>query len=267
LEEVFSNARRLEEALILVRRFVDLADESGAPARGRAFVLQLLVAPALYLGRANIWLTASEELAGAGIGIGTSARALCLVQLGRLEEARAVAGPLLDDVESRIDEFRIQVLVMLLQAAVAVVEHRAASQSVGARLAGVAHVTGEMGVHTCIARHLGDAVALAGDVTAARAYYEQALGVAGKIRFRPEVALAHLRLAELTLEDGDESAAAEHLDLAIPELQEMHMQPALERAQALSGDLHRRSEAPTPARSTASETGVGNADRSRARDR
>jgi DNA-binding CsgD family transcriptional regulator len=246
---------RLEEALILVWRFVDMADESGAPTRGRAFVLQFLIAPVLYLGRPNIWLTASEELSGEGIGIITSARALCLVQLGRLEEARAIAGPLLNDIESGIDEVRIQGLVMLLQAAVAV-EHLAASQCVGARLAGVAHVTGEMGVHTCIARHLGDAAALAGDGTAARAYYLQALDSAGKIRFRPELALTHLRLAELLLDGRDDHAqseALEHLDVAIPELQDMHMQPGLDRALAVREKLT-PAAAREPARQSASDT-------------
>ena len=77
---------------------------------------------------------------------------------------------------------------MLLQTAVAV-KDRAASQAVGARLAGVAHVTGEMGTPTYIARHLGEAAALAGDRAAACAHYRQALGVARKIRFRPETAL------------------------------------------------------------------------------
>src|SRR5712692_6661975 len=54
---------------------------------------------------------------------------------------------------------------------------------------------------TVIARHLGAASALLGDREAARRYYEQALEVAGKVRFRPEIALTHLQLAELLLED------------------------------------------------------------------
>ena len=64
-----------------------------------------------------------------------------------------------------------------------------------------------------------------------------------KIRYRPEIALAHLSLAELLLEETDDAArseAREHLDIAIPELRDMHMQPALERAQALY-DKHRPS--------------------------
>jgi DNA-binding CsgD family transcriptional regulator len=93
---------------------------------------------------------------------------------------------------------------------------------------------------TCIARHLGDAAALPGDRAAARARYLQALESAGKIRFRPELALSHLRLAELMVEDADDVTryeALEHLDVAIPELRDMKMQPAVERAQALRATI------------------------------
>jgi hypothetical protein len=191
---------RLEEALVLPRRFMELADELGLPIRGRNFGVNQLIAPALHLGRADIWLTAFAELgapatqarpgrAAARFIIWAAARALCLAQLGRLEEARAVVGPVLNDLEGSIhDQPRIAELVMLLQAAV-VVEHKAAARALAVQLAGVAHLTGETGVHTCIARHLGDAAALSGDETAARAYYLQALEAAGRIRFRPELAL------------------------------------------------------------------------------
>lgn len=80
---------------------------------------------------------------------------------------------------------------------------------------------------------LGDAAALQGDPAGARAYYARALQSAGKIRFRPEIGLTHLSLADLLFAQGEESAASGHLDLAIPELREMRMQPALERALAL----------------------------------
>jgi hypothetical protein len=79
-----------------------------------------------------------------------------------------------------------------------------------------------------------------GDRTAARAYYVQALESAGKIRFRPELALTHLRLAELLLKETDDAARAgahEHLDLAIPELRDMKIQPALELAPDLRETL------------------------------
>jgi DNA-binding NarL/FixJ family response regulator len=141
----------------------------------------------------------------------------------------------LDDLEGRIGaDHWIQDLVILLQAAV-VLEHQSAAQALAARLGSVAHLTGETGIRTCVARHLGDAAVLAGDRAAARAFYLQALEAAGKVRFRPELALTHLRLAELLHEDqSGRSEALEHLKRAVPELRDMQMQPALERALALS---------------------------------
>jgi DNA-binding CsgD family transcriptional regulator len=104
----------------------------------------------------------------------------------------------------------------------------------------------------CVARHFGDAAALVGDPTAAHGYYAQALESAGKIRFRPELALTHLHLAELLLKDADNLVrreALEHLDLAIPELRDMKMQPGLERALAL-----RENVAPVLAKALARES-------------
>jgi len=57
---------------------------------------------------------------------------------------------------------------------------------------------------TVVSRHLGAASALLADREQARAYYEQALEVAGKIRFRPEIALTHLGLAELLLDETED---------------------------------------------------------------
>ena len=52
------------------------------------------------------------------------------------------------------------------------------------------------------------------------------------MRFRPEVALTWLQLAELLLEHypRERAEALEHLDFAIAEFCEMKMQPALKRA-------------------------------------
>jgi len=52
------------------------------------------------------------------------------------------------------------------------------------------------------------------------------------MRFRPELALTRLQLAELLLEHypNEKREALEHLDFAILEFREMKMQPSLERA-------------------------------------
>jgi len=52
------------------------------------------------------------------------------------------------------------------------------------------------------------------------------------MRFRPELALTRLQLAELLLErcPKERAAALEHLDFAIAEFRDMKMRPWLERA-------------------------------------
>ena len=113
----------------------------------------------------------------------------------------------------------------------------------------------------CPARLLGEAAALLGDPEQARAYYQQALEVCAKVRFRPEIALIRLDLAELLLHEAGKAAlgtstahpepveggaargstsspraeelrteALDHLDFAIAEFREMKMAPYLERA-------------------------------------
>jgi DNA-binding CsgD family transcriptional regulator len=150
------------------------------------------------------------------------------------------------------DEFPFGTVALLLQSAIAV-EHRAATQALAGRLACVAHLNGDTQVVGCVARHLGDAAALAGDRTAALGYYMKALDSAGKIRFRPELALTRLRLAELLLQDSDPILRPEalgHLDTAIPEFQDMNMQPGLEHALALR---ERHAPEPGPARRGAAD--------------
>jgi ATP/maltotriose-dependent transcriptional regulator MalT len=220
----------------------------------------MLLMPALYLGRSDVWLGAFDDDAPVTsrgqFGRPTSflirlaaSRALCLAQVGRLEEARTLIRPLLDAATCGgiDDEAPFGPLALLLQAAVAL-EDKAGAQALSARLACVAHLSGDSIVLVSVARQLGDAAALAGDRTAARGYYLQALDSTSKIGFRPELALTHLRLAELSLKEpgsAAQSEALEHLDIAIPELTDMKMQPGLERALAVRENL-RTSRRPVP---------------------
>jgi DNA-binding CsgD family transcriptional regulator len=250
----------LEDALVQLRRFVERADELGASLRGRMLGLQRLFFAARHLGRAESWLAAFDEFVRMrGFRSESTAvprTATCLADLGRLEEARALVGPMLDEIAAGSgDDETLFGLVNFLEAAIAVGHRRAANELMG-RLDCVAHLSIGPAFQTCVGRHLGDAAVLVGDRTAARAYYAQALESAGKIRFRPELALTHLRLAELLLEESEvrslRSEALAHLDTAIPELRDMKMQPALERALALN-DTYLAPPPQISARSAASD--------------
>jgi DNA-binding NarL/FixJ family response regulator len=232
----------LEEALASMGRFIARGDGSGAAVGSRQFTLSMLLAPAIYLGQMEVWLAVFDEFAelagdaSQAIDFG-DARAVCLAHLGRLDEARAAVGSHLEQIARGVDdsETHMFTLVWLLEAAV-LLEDRRAARALSERLACVAHLSIGEGFYTCPARHLGDAASLLGDSLAAAAYYRVALEAAEKIRFRPEAALARLRLAELLLEEETDDArleALQHLDLAIPELRDMHMHASLQRASSL----------------------------------
>jgi DNA-binding CsgD family transcriptional regulator len=239
----------LDEALTLSERFVTRSDEFGAPLRGRLTNIQLVLPLMLYLGRGLEWLRLYEEYAALAAAGGLSAQAMAthavgLAHLGRLGEAEALVEKWLDPASGgSIGGDSMHQQVLLLQAAI-LLGKRDAAAAVTQQLSCVAHLTGSDFFYA-IGRYLGDAAVLCGDREAARTYYEQALDSAGKIQFRPELALTHLRLAELLVAEANEpgySEALQHLKTAIPELRAMNMQPALERALFLSNRV-----APPPA--------------------
>jgi tetratricopeptide (TPR) repeat protein len=118
-----------------------------------------------------------------------------------------------------------------LQAAV-LAGHRQAAELLLRRLAGRSIYTSGFTLTTCTGRHLGGAAALLGRYEEAHKHYQEAIKVCTEMRFRPELALTHLQLAELLLEHypKERAEALEHLDFAIAEFQDMKMQPSLERA-------------------------------------
>ncbi|UCD21288.1 MAG: hypothetical protein JSW22_04295, partial [Chloroflexota bacterium] len=79
---------------------------------------------------------------------------------------------------------------------------------------------------------LGGAAALLGRHKEARKHCMEAIKVCTDMKFRPELALSRLQLAELLLKQypKERAAAPEHLDFAVKEFQNMKMQPWLERA-------------------------------------
>jgi tetratricopeptide (TPR) repeat protein len=182
----------------------------------------------LHLGKAD------DVLQRATPRLALGERALCLAHLGRdaevaqILERRVLARP---DITSATDETPAWYLTLLLEAAV-MVGHRRAGEPLLNRLANTSICVTGMFYTTCVARHLGGAAALLERYEEARKYYQEAIKVSTEMRFRPELALTRLQLAELLLEHypKERAEALEHLDFAIAEFRDMKMQPSLERA-------------------------------------
>ena len=238
---------RLDEAISGAEQLLRRADELGAPVRGRLFAGLLSFRPLLHVGRGDeavATLREADRLAEVEGRLTELFSILLRAHQGRSDEAERALRRLKTEPAQPLGENLITfVLVMLLEAAVLVKDLELCS-ALAERLAPAAFLSTTYLAQTCPARHLGAAAALLGEPDKAQAYYRQALEAAGKIRFRPEIALTRLQLAELLLESyrDERTEALEHLEFAIDELREMKMQPSLERAIELREKLDSRSD-------------------------
>ena len=235
----------LHEAVELIETSVARAEDVGRPDFARLIARRRLVLPLLYLGE-------PERLLGLVSGDAFNTRkppqeremlliaAVCLSQLGRFDEARRLAEPLLD---RDLDEASIDELQLRLQLAV-LWEDRVAAAHLAERLAPVAHVS--YTIAGCVGRLLGASWAMRGDVVRARAAFDLAVNVCERSRFRPELGLARLDLAELLLEHypQERAAALDHLDIATAEFRAMGMQP-YSSARSPLFDPSRRMDSPS----------------------
>jgi tetratricopeptide (TPR) repeat protein len=225
----------LQAALDASSRLLEGSLASGMVTYGEGEANDLTFRARLYLGRFEEALEYHERSTriqgseGSQVGPQPPRLALLYVLLHRDEEAQA----LLKTQRARnFGSMNLSPVVILLEAAVAFGEVDLASK-LTAMLKPVADLVNTRARDlTCVARHLGAASALLGRADEARAYDEQAIDLCGRIRFKPEVALSRLQLAELLLDHypSERAEAIEHLDFAIAEFREMKMQPSLERA-------------------------------------
>jgi len=226
---------RLEAVVGAGARLVTEAEQLGSPVAGLNWSGTITFEPLRYLGRYDEARTAlaSIGLLAPGHPFGRLRTAICLAESGRQADAQTIFSQVIVDLafNSPDDETPAAMAVLLLQLAI-LLEERETLSILLARLKDLGFLAGMMIVSSSIGRHLGAAAALLGKPAEARDYYNQALEVCAKIRFRPEIALTRLGLAELLLDHypDERPAAIEHLDFAIAEFRAMKMQPSLERA-------------------------------------
>jgi tetratricopeptide (TPR) repeat protein len=227
---------QLEEAVECYDDVLRLGAEMGAPLT--AGIMATSFGPRLggYLGWGQKELRRLEEWAqGAGISVPVQAhvRAYHLVIGGETQEVMTILGEIANRyaAEPKRTRHTFGGLLLLLETAVLAKYTRAGEVFLNL-LAGAVYKTTGVQNPTCVARHLGAASALLGRYQEARKYYDEAIKVSTEMKFRPELALSRLQLAELLLEHypKERAKALEHLDFAISEFRDMKMQPWLERA-------------------------------------
>ncbi len=236
----------LEEAVALRRRMVARGGELGvlefAPSEGLGILdtaspWSVWVLPArVHLGNAGRALEVNLEASrSVPPSVATEMVILfCLAHMGRYTEVAEMLERLVvarPGIGSAEDETGAWEDIISLEAAV-LAEHGQAAELLLSRLADSNKRTSGLWFPTCAGRHLGAAAAFLRRPDEARLYYQGALKAASEMRFRPELALTRLELAELILDHypDEKKEAVEHLAFCIPEFRDMKMQPALERA-------------------------------------
>ena len=225
---------RLDEAVELLERDVAYHKEIGL--QGNAYAAVIGFRTMLHLQGADdksgssLWKVILEEW---GVPV---FRRIPLLQahLGQLDEANQKLDRMLKarpNITSTDDMTQGWLDVEYLESAV-LVGHRQTAELLLQRFANNTMSTTSFQHPTCVPRHLGGAAALLGRYDEARRHYTEAIRVCTEMRFRPELALSRLQMAELLLEHypDEKKDALDHLDFAIKEFREMKMQPSLERA-------------------------------------
>jgi predicted ATPase len=226
---------RLEEAVAARRPILARAEELGILEFATLWSSWILRAR-MHLGEASRAL--ESVLQGSRSmprNVGNDmANLLCLAHLSRQAEVTEILEPLVmtrPGMGSAKDGTMVFLDITALEAVVLAGNRQAAGLLLRRLADSTSHTSGQW-FPTCKGRHLGAAAALLGKPDEARKYYQEAIKACTEMKFRPELALTRLQLAELLLEHypNEKKEALEHLDFAIKEFQDMKMQPSLERA-------------------------------------
>ena len=202
-------AGKLEQVLAEAETLRAMGEEMGTPVAGQQLADGTTFMPLLYLGQAEKALEDISKLpvaqgaADRPIGLGRLLRVIPLAVMGHTEDARDILHRTIEGYGIGIDEDETSsVMLGLLAEAAILLEDRESVEVLAARISPLASlsVLPLHGTTACPARVLGGAAALLGKPDEARSYYFKALETAGKIRFRPEIALTRLELAMLLLD-------------------------------------------------------------------
>jgi len=215
----------LEESLEIAERMVERGEQLGLKEYSQFSIGQILIRPLIYLGKRNKAFELARE---------PCTKALCLAHLMRNNEVTEILDKdvlMRPDIGTLNDEMDTWRDILHLEAGI-LINHSKVTELLLNRFKDAGLCTSDFLHCTCVPRHLGGAAALLGRFDEARQHYEEAIKVCTKMRFRPELALSRLQLAELLLEHypDEKKEALEHLDFAIKEFRDMKMQPSLERA-------------------------------------
>jgi tetratricopeptide (TPR) repeat protein len=226
---------RLEEA-VAIRHHIGARGKDLGILQFAGIYASYILPASVYLGNAGHALESRLQVATGHPQNTVSSQSILfyLTHLGRYDEVAEMLERLVvarPGIASAEDETMVCLNITALEAAV-LAGHRRAAELLLPRLAGTSKLTSGLWVTTCAGRHMGAAAALLGRNEEARKYYQKAIKDCTEMKFRPELALTHLQLAELLLEHYPKkrAKALEHLDFAIKEFQDMKMRPSLERA-------------------------------------
>ena len=218
----------LEDAVEIAQKMQTLSAELNVVSFATSLMPMAAVTPFIRLGRADEAISIMPTMPASLVKFICRAYPTPDPEVTGILDAVIAARP---EIVSDKDAVWAPIDVILLEAAV-LVGHKEAAELLlrrytdsGLRTVGIFNTT-------CVDRHLGGAAALLGRYDEARKYYDEALKAATEVKFRPEIALTRLNLAELLLEHypKEKKEALKHLDFAIKEFRDMKMQPSLERA-------------------------------------
>jgi eukaryotic-like serine/threonine-protein kinase len=220
---------RIEEATRTFQSLMVRGSELGLSTFAGIVVVFGIARPMLHLGRADELLQIVRSAFPMPQWI-----ALCLAHLGRYDEVTPIIEDIVrthPEIGTASDEGVTNLVICTLEAATSA-KNKPIAELILDRISHYAQKFTGLYWLTCIPRHLGGAAALLGRYDEARQHYQEAIRVCTEMRFRPELALSRLQLAELLLEHypNEKKDALEHLDFAIKEFREMKMQPSLERS-------------------------------------